>query len=438
MAPDSKRTRQLAWTAAVFVVLVFTARLGRTDPPTPPAAVTGISEDAPTEDAPTGKDAAEPTAREAVASAVRRELDRHGVVESTLAGVLALDRMTLDPAGEHFVVELDDGRTAVLTIDPALQKAAEEVLARAQAPMGAIVVMDPAGRVLALAGRRNAQPAKPQAFELATTTWAPAASIFKIVTAAALIDAGVDANRQVCYHDGYRSVEASNLRDDRGRDTACNDLTFGLARSQNAIIAKLAHKFLDRKRLTRFARAFGFEAAPRFALACDRSRATIPDGELDFARVAAGFWNTELSALGGAIVANTVASGGLRVAPRLLASVHTDSGTELEVHSESSKRVISGEVARQVAKMMVETTASGTARKGFHDPRGRPFFPGVEVAGKTGSLTRSDNGFIEYSWFVGFAPADAPKVSIAVLLGNPARWHLKAHTAARLVLQHAL
>jgi len=45
---------------------------------------------------------------------------------------------------------------------------------------------------------------------------------------------------------------------------------------------------------------------------------------------------------------------------------------------------------------------------------------------------------MQYSWFVGFAPADHPTMSISVLLGNPELWQIKAHTAARMVLIEAL
>jgi len=59
-------------------------------------------------------------------------------------------------------------------------------------------------------------------------------------------------------------------------------------------------------------------------------------------------------------------------------------------------------------------------------------------AGRNLSRRGAGQPYLQYSWFVGFAPADAPKVTIAVLLGNGELWHLKAHTAARMVLERAL
>jgi penicillin-binding protein A len=208
-----------------------------------------------------------------------------------------------------------------------------------------------------------------------------------------------------------------------------------VSKSQNAIIAKLAHRHLKPGLLRTKAAAFGFNESPAFALEVEPSRAEIPTEELAFARVSAGFWQTELSPVGGALVANTVATGGMSVTPRIVEKV-VARDTELPVEPVPPRRVLAERVARDVTQMMVATTETGgTAYKGFHDLEGRKFLPTMKVAGKTGTLQRTSPSYLEYSWFVGFAPSDKPEVSISVLLGNPPRWHLKAHTAARMVLQ---
>jgi len=247
----------------------------------------------------------------------------------------------------------------------------------------------------------------------------------------------VRPDQPVCYHGGVRSIIASNLTDDPKRDTQCDDLEYAIARSQNAIIAKLAHRHLDPVQLRRAARDFGFGALPTFALTSEPGRANIPSGDLAFAQVSAGFWRTELSPLGGAVIAGTVASGGLMVTPRIVAQV-SDGDRSVDVQPAAPRRTVPEHVARDLAHMMVGTTKWGTARKGFHDLEKREFFPGIEVAGKTGTLTRTSPHYMQYSWFVGFAPADNPTVVVSVLIGNPEKWHLKAHTAARIVLQKAL
>jgi penicillin-binding protein A len=84
--------------------------------------------------------------------------------------------------------------------------------------------------------------------------------------------------------------------------------------------------------------------------------------------------------------------------------------------------------------MMVETVANGSAYKSFHDASGRAFLPGIEVAGKTGTLTRHKENR-HYTWFIGFAPVDKPEVAVAALVVNTPTWHIKGPELARDVLR---
>jgi cell division protein FtsI/penicillin-binding protein 2 len=354
--------------------------------------------------------------------------------DASLQGKVEIDKLVRE--GEHLVAPLVGGGKAVLTLDPKLQAAAEKVLERAKAPLGAIVVTATDGRVLAYAGRRNREPANVRDFSLPAKVWAPAASIFKVVTSAALLAKGVSPKAKVCYSGGIRSVDPHHLTDNPKRDQACETLSFGLAKSQNAIIAKLSNRHLDKKTLRKYAQRFGFDKEIPFALSTEASSCNLPDEPLEFARTCAGFWNTELSPLGGAVLANVVASGGLHIMPRIVAEVRRGDGVVLPVVGPAPRRVLKKKVAADLASMMERAVSRGTARKGFHTRRGKPFLGEIKVAGKTGSLSKNDP-YTAYSWFVGFAPADEPEYVISVLLGNPMKWHLKGHTAARLVLQEA-
>lgn len=366
--------------------------------------------------------------------------------DAALAGDLDLSKMEL--VDDHYEVALPDGRRAVLTLDPVLQKRAEKVLGQAKAPRGSVVITALDGRVLAYAGRRTADPKGGKNgqvdYALANTAWAPAASIFKIVSAAALVDAGVDPHDKVAYHGGLRSVTEENLADSR-HDDRSNDLAYGLAHSQNAIIAKLAHQHLDAGSLAAMASTLGFGAAapgalPSWALGGESGQCAIPaEKGVDFSKTAAGFKGTELSPVGGALLANTIASGGLEVTPTIVAAV-IDGDRRVPVRTPAPRRALTQEVAAAVGAMMVQTCDSGSAAKAF---RGRDGLArSIKIAGKTGTLSRehpdAPGTELEYSWFVGYAPADQPTLSIAVVLGNTDLWWLKSHTAARLVLADAL
>lgn len=353
--------------------------------------------------------------------------------------VVLLDRMEL--RGDRYVAPMSDGREAVLTLDPRLQAAAEKVLTRAKAPRGAVVVTDRAGKILALAGRRTADPkGGPDGIgdpSLALDAWAPAASIFKVVSTAAMVEHGARGADRVCFHGGVRSVMESNLTDTK-KDRRCENLSYGLAHSQNAIIAKVAHQRLEPADLAGMATRFGFGAPLPFAAPASFGTATVPTEKgVPFGRTAAGFEGVTLSPLGGAVLAGTIAGGGEAPTPTMIAAI-IDSRGEHPVPGVTAapRRVIDRKVASEVAAMMAQTCKAGSAARAF---QGREKLANnVQVAGKTGTLSVRAPEYLQYSWFVGFAPADRPELTISVLLGNAELWHLKAHTAARTVLAEGL
>jgi cell division protein FtsI/penicillin-binding protein 2 len=349
--------------------------------------------------------------------------------------------------GSAYLARLEGGGEANLTIKPHLQEAVERVFSAFDVPYGAAAVVGVRdGRVLALVGHSR-EDASLGPSELALRPWAPSASVFKIVTAATLIEhAGVSAGSRVCYHGGVSAVLDSNLLDLPALDRTCGSLAFGLAKSQNAIFAKLAIRHLDGETLGRTASAFGFGESLPFAAELQASVVSIPETPLEFARASAGFWHSSLSVLHGALLAASIANDGVMPMPRLIERAVGSDGTAIVEPRAPQRRVVSPATAREVAQMMILTTRNGTARSAFHDRRGRPLLP-VEVAGKTGSLSFrgqegdpslpvavAPNAYLGYSWFVGFAPAQQPRLAFAILVGNRAIWRIKAPYVAKILV----
>jgi penicillin-binding protein A len=105
----------------------------------------------------------------------------------TVAATPQLRAETIRLAGRRYVADLADGGRAELTLEPHLQQSTENLLRAFQIPFGAAVVVSvPDGRVLALVGQSAADPRLGPA-ELALRPWAPAASVFKVISAAALV-----------------------------------------------------------------------------------------------------------------------------------------------------------------------------------------------------------------------------------------------------------
>ena len=337
----------------------------------------------------------------------------------------ALGERHLDLRLGRFVAPLGEGR-AILTLDPRLQEKLERSLAAYRVPWGATVMLEAgSGRVLALAEHSQAEPARRG---LALAALAPAASVFKLVTAAALLERGVGASDPVCYHGGRRRLQPRLLADDPRRDRRCVSLAQAFGRSTNVVFAKLADRDLDAAVLRATAERFLFNVPISFAREVEPSRANIPDDPFGLANAAAGFGDVRLSPLHAALLASVVANGGLLVPPVLVDDVE---GAPLPSTS-SPWRVVDEAVASELADMMRSTVTIGTARRAFR--RAASGLRGVSVAGKTGSLADPDP-YRDYTWFVGYAPAEKPEVVVATVVVNGRLWHARAPTVAKEALE---
>ncbi|HEY6173637.1 MAG TPA: penicillin-binding transpeptidase domain-containing protein, partial [Kofleriaceae bacterium] len=204
---------------------------------------------------------------------------------------------------------------------------------------------------------------------------------------------------------------------------------YGVAHSNNAIVGKLAFQKLAPGELSRFAHELGVtEGLPGAELHGTAGAVEIPSvRDLNFAQAAAGFTGSQLSAVGGALLAATFADDGEQPAPWLVASIDG-----VAVPPPGKRRAVTSDVARAVGRMMQATCEFGSAARSF----GRR--QAIRVAGKTGTLTRTEPFYMEHSWFVGYAPAEQPQIVVSVVLGNPENWHLRGHEAARRLIDRAL
>jgi cell division protein FtsI/penicillin-binding protein 2 len=350
-------------------------------------------------------------------------------------GPLELDKVREE--GDKQLADLGNGWTAELTTDVKLQHAAERVLKQGRIPMGAVVVLDAkSGDVLAMAERLDkTHPAVPAMDasgppHLALRAVAPAASVFKIITAAALLEAGVPGDKQFCFHDAHHRITEKVIeKDDDGNK--CANIGQGLAQSANGLFAKLALDNLDRNKLEAAARRFGFNTVVPFPLLTEASTIFVPHGDLELARAAAGFWHTKLTPMHGALIAAAVAGDGHLPAPQFVARLRSPTGDVVDApRPPAFATAMSPEVAATLRKMLRETVEDGTAHRAFAHADG---LDGLTVAGKTGTLSAT-NPNTNYTWFVGFAPADDPQVAFAVMVGNGAMWWMKATDVAREVL----
>ena len=361
-------------------------------------------------------------------------------VPATRAGAAeprpALDLDRIAQRDGRWIAPLASGGEAALTLDSELQRAATKLLAAANPVRGGMVVLDArSGKILAWA--ESARDGRHH--QVLTSSRVPAASVFKLVTTAALFETtSLSPKEQVCISGGTHGIERRHLDAPRGNAVECSPFAYAIGYSKNAVFAQLATHRLLRNGLLDTAQALGFNGLVPFDIEVPVGTLDVPYGDLDFARTAAGFQGSTLSPLGGAYLASVIAHGGqairIRVTEPSADASDAPADPPLGEDAQVMGRVLKPLTAARLRRMMEVTVRSGTCRHAFSDASGRPYLGNMRVSGKTGTLRpEATEGMT--SWFIGFAPSQNPEVVISVMLENGAVWRHKANQLARDLLR---
>ncbi len=343
--------------------------------------------------------------------------------------------------GGRMVQSLMDGTTITYTVDPALQLFVTGELKKYEIPYAAAILVDiPSGRVLVLAGHSQ-ENTKLTSGELTLKAWAPAASLIKVVTASALLEQGnINPAQAVCYSGGKQGLNPSHFVDDPAKDTQCEDLYSAFGNSTNAIFGKLAQRNLTRNGYLEMAGHLGFNRTLPFDFPVEKSSLVIgSSSKFALGYTGAGFGNATLSPFHAAWIMSTVAHGGVPLRLRIVDSVTGPDGSSLyrppQPLQGAPQPALREATVAQLTRMLRRTVAEGTAREAFFSKNDSELLSFATV-GKTGTLSRNQPHFLQYTWFAGFAPMNAPKVAFAVIVVNPAKWRTKAtFMAQRLLLR---
>jgi len=346
-------------------------------------------------------------------------LARQGFAPDTPVGISGLEqafnaRLAGKPGGSLLAVADSGGRTRIVaqsepspgapvktTIDPDLQVASVSALA---GRAGGIAVLDArSGNVRALAGQAFSAPQPP-------------GSTFKMITTTAALQKGV-----VSLDDEFPILNGVNVGgrfiNNAGGEYCGGTFREAFAESCNADFAPLGPK-IGNDDLVETAKRFGFNSpptlyAPRIVAEVDPPQSSIPaeiGDELDLGVSAIGQGEVLATPLAMASVAQAIANGGVREPTPIVAN------RKLRPDAEPV-RVMSKEIADQLTELMVGVVIEGTGAAGA--------IPEAQVAGKTGTAElgpkpgqeSSPNPVqIKDAWFAAFAPAEAPKLAVGVLL----------------------
>ncbi len=334
-----------------------------------------------------------------------------------------------------------EGATLTLSLDSGIQFAAERELAATltelHARSGSVVLMDPAnGEILAMASapgfdlnQYGRYPAETRRNHAVADAYEPG-STFKVVTGSVALEEGVIGMNEVI-DTGHGSVRIGNvtINEDQHHDYGALTLGGVLAHSSNVGIIRVGLR-LGAQRLFDGASRFGIGKPSGIDLPGEASGTFRPLSRWSYLSNASISMGQEVSltALQLARVASVIANGGLLVAPRLVTRLARPDGREERLASAPPVRVLSEKTARQMREMLVGVVENGTGTEAA--------IPGFTVAGKTGTAQKAGPGGYQRGRhvpnFVGFAPAENPKIVCVVVVEEPQGKYYAAAVAAPL------
>ena len=352
----------------------------------------------------------------------------------------------------RYLGEREAPGAVVLAIDPKVQRAAVAALAGRR---GAVIALDPrTGAILASVSNpsydanRIVDPATEDAawqqvnqaadhplLDRARSGLYPPGSTFKIVTGAAALENGVDPNAKVRVDDPWQADKSWGSYYVRSSSQAHGDYTMADAYrlSENIYFAKIGLQ-IGGPKLAEYAQRFGVGSAPHADLAVPAGQLSNT-GALDrptlIADTSYGQGELLVSPLQMALIAATIGRGGVMPTPHYALEVRDAAGNTIRTIAPSpAGQVINPATAAAITQMLVNAVA-GPGAFAFGAK-----IPGVNVAGKTGTAENPQG--IPHGWFVGFAPAEAPTIAVAVILENTPQGSLDAAPVGGQVMRAAL
>ena len=268
----------------------------------------------------------------------------------------------------------------------------------------------------------------------------PAASIFKVVTGADLIENhDLKSDSPFTYNGRGTTLYKYQLKDKQTRWTRRTNLSRAFASSNNVVFGKAARNFSSFESLTETARKFGFQKDLLQFIDMGQSRLFEDNSKYGLAELASGFnKGTMMSPVHGAVIASVIANGGVLKTPYLIDKI-TRKDHKRVVWNPSKKltQAISVEAAQEMRTLMELTVTKGTARSAFRRAKRRKL-ASIEVGGKTGTLT----GGLPYGrrdWFVSYAmPKDGTHqgISVCVMIVNLEKWYIKSSALAKNIIEY--
>jgi penicillin-binding protein 2B len=335
------------------------------------------------------------------------------------------------PDSKPELVQPVDGRHLVLTIDQTIQHYTETAMKKIYEEykpksMTAIAVDPQTMEVLAMANYPTFNPNRYWEFDTtkdfkntAIQSRYEPGSTFKLVTLTAAVDQGL-YQPDATFTSGSIRVPGATIRDHRRGGWGKISYLEGLLRSSNVAFVKLGYETLGEKLLRDYIERFGFETKTGIDLPGEVGGLITLRYPSEIAAATYGQGGVIVTPMQQLIAYAAIANGGKLMEPyvvkKILDPVTNDVVTERK--PKIIKQIVTEDVAREVTgylEQVVSDQERGTGKRAYID--------GYRVAGKTGTANIVVDGeYTKDSWvvsFIGFAPADNPRIAVAVVADQP-------------------
>lgn len=327
-----------------------------------------------------------------------------------------------------------------LSLDPHVQRVLEKATrVHKGSSVAAVVLEAKTGRVLGMTEYRgNTAESVLDGEWMPTSAVAPAASLFKIVTAVASIESSsLESSDTIKFHGGCRNLLKGNWLRYPRYDRQSISFAQAFASSCNTAFARLAIYDAGLDKLSEVAQRLGFNRPVPSDFLFGNSFVQIPDKitvtTQEVGLLGAGFGISRLSPVHAALMAATFVDG-VMVAPYIVDEALDAKGqSRYQGRTRVLDSMFDADVLMRMRTVMRATVTAGTARRDFRRELRRT--SADLLGGKTGTLRDFGVRDVLYTWYAGYFPLpDGSPASLAVLVASPQNWLVKASSVAGKVV----
>ena len=341
--------------------------------------------------------------------------------------------------------EKNAGDNVVTTLNADLQKTAYEALGSYK---GAVVALEPkTGKILTMVSKPDYDPNtvlenwndlvedsedNSALLNRAAQGLYPPGSTFKMLTAMEYIRENQDSYKKYQYNcSGSASFEGNEINCYGGESHGNLDLFTSFAKSCNTSFANIGMN-LNISSFGKLCERFGFNKSLNLGFESNKSRFTLSDksdkGEL--VQTVIGQGKTQITPMLNAMIVSTIANDGEMMKPYMVDHTENDSKKNVKKYSPVSMgKKVDKSVVKAMKKMMKMVVSEGTGYS-LSDLS-------YQVAGKTGSAEFDAEG-TSHAWFVGYAPADDPKIAVSIVVEGAGTGSQYAIPIARKMFENYL